>query len=91
MFLFLALAWREWHGAWALAIAAALLLEVAITATDFVIEDRTRRLSAFERLLHTALTLLFGVLLMAIAPILIDWLSNPRRFPRFPMAASPCC
>ena len=50
---------------------------MAITATDFVIEDRTRRLSAFERLLHTALTLLFGVLLMAIAPILIDWLQQP--------------
>ena len=54
-----------------------LLLEVAITATDFVIEDRTRRLSAFERVLHTALTLLFGVLLMAFAPVLIDWLQQP--------------
>lgn len=77
VFLFLALAWRVWHGAWALIIVAVLMLEVAITATDFVIEDRTRRLSAFERLLHTALTLLFGVLLMAIAPILIDWLREP--------------
>ena len=77
VFLFLGLAWRDWHGAWALAIVATLLLEVAITATDFVIEDQTRRLSAFERLLHTALTLLFGVLLMAIAPILIDWLQQP--------------
>ena len=91
VFLFLGLAWRDWHGAWALAIVAALLLEVAITATDFVIEDQTRRLSAFERVLHTVLTLLFGVLLMAIAPMLIDWSSNPRRFARCPTAAFPCC
>ena len=72
-FLFLALAWREWHGAWALLIAAALLLEVGVTIADFVVEDRTRRLPAFERVLHTVLTLLFGVLLMAIAPVLLDW------------------
>jgi uncharacterized protein (TIGR01777 family) len=76
-FLFLALAWREWHGAWVALIAAALLLEVFITAADFVIEDRTRHLSAFERVLHTVLTLLFGVLLMAIAPVLLDWLAFP--------------
>jgi len=75
--LFLALAWRVWHGAWALGIVAVLLLEVVITATDFVIEDRTRRLSAFERLLHTVLTLLFGVFLMAIAPILLEWQRQP--------------
>jgi uncharacterized protein (TIGR01777 family) len=76
-FLFVALAWREWHGAWAAAIALALLLEAAVTIADFVVEDRTRRLPAFERVLHTVLTLLFGVLLMAIAPVLLEWWSQP--------------
>jgi len=76
-FLFLALAWREWHGAWALLIGAVLLLEAVITAADFVVEDRTRRLSAFERVLHTVLTLLFGVVLMALAPRLVAWLALP--------------
>jgi uncharacterized protein len=76
-FLFLALAWREWHGAWAVLIVAVLLLEAVITAADFVIEDRTRRLSAFERVLHTLLTLLFGVVLMALAPWLAAWLVLP--------------
>ena len=76
-FLFLALAWREWHGAWAVLIIAVLLLEAVITAADFVIEDRTRRLSAFERVLHTLLTLLFGVVLMALAPWLAAWLVLP--------------
>ena len=64
VFLFLALAWREWHGAWAVLIAGALLVEVVITSWDFVVEDRTRRLPVFERVLHTVLTLLFGVVLM---------------------------
>jgi uncharacterized protein (TIGR01777 family) len=76
-FLFVALAFREWHGAWAGLIAAALLLEVGVTITDFVVEDRTRRLPAFERVLHTVLTLLFGVLLMAIAPVLLEWWREP--------------
>jgi uncharacterized protein (TIGR01777 family) len=77
VFLFLGLAWREWHGAWALLLAGVLLAEVFITAWDFVIEDRTRRLSTFERVLHTLLTLLFGVVLMALAPILWDWYREP--------------
>jgi len=76
-FVFLALAWREWHGAWAVLIAAVLLLDAAVTAADFVVEDRTRRLTAFERVLHTVLTLLFGVFLMALAPLLLDWLAQP--------------
>jgi uncharacterized protein (TIGR01777 family) len=75
--LFLALAWREWHGAWVLLIAAALLVETVVTAVDFVIEDRTRRLPAFERILHTVLTLLFGVLIMALAPVLAGWFELP--------------
>ena len=74
---FLALAWREWHGAWAALLAVLLLMEVVITAADFVIEDRTRRLSAFERVLHTLLTVLFGVVLMALAPVLLGWLREP--------------
>ena len=76
-FVFLALAWREWHGAWTLLIAAVLLFEAVVTAADFVIEDRTRRLSAFERVLHTALTLLYGGVLMALAPVLLGWFAQP--------------
>jgi len=76
-FLFVALAWHEWHGAWAALIAFGLLLEAVVTIADFVVEDCTRRLPAFERVLHTVLTLLFGVLLMAIAPVLLNWWALP--------------
>jgi uncharacterized protein (TIGR01777 family) len=77
VFVFLGLAWREWHGAWAALIAAVLVLEVVVTAADFVVEDRTRRLSAFERVLHTVLTILFGIVLMALVPVLLGWLRQP--------------
>ena len=75
--LLVALAWREWHGGWAVALGALLLLQTVICAADFVVEDRTRRVSAFERALHTVLTLLFGVVLMALAPRLIEWFALP--------------
>ena len=54
-----------------------LIAETIFTMADFVVEDRTRYLPAFERVLHTVLTLLFGVVLMALAPVLIDWLGQP--------------
>ena len=51
-FVFFALAWSELHGAWAVVLAIVLFLEVLITLTDFVVEDRTRRLPALERVLR---------------------------------------
>src|SRR6201995_2306569 len=49
------LAWYELHGAWVLILAALLATEILITLADFVLEDRTRRLPPFERILHTLL------------------------------------
>ena len=68
-----------------------LLLEVGVTIADFVVEDRTRRLPAFERVLHTVLTLLFGVLLMAIAPVLLDWWSLPTALVATDYGGFRCC
>lgn len=75
--LFGALAWWSWHGAWSYALAGVLLAEIAATLTDFVIEDSTRRLPRFERVLHTVLAINFGALLLAFAPTLIDWARQP--------------
>ncbi len=72
-----ALAWYEWRGGWALLIAAVLLLEVGITLADFVVEDRTRRLPPFERVLHTVLAMNYGVALTVLAPILYGWWQLP--------------
>jgi len=78
-FVFFALAWREWRGSWALLIAAILMTEIIITLADFVVEDRTRRLPAFERVLHTVLALNYGVTLAVLAPILIGWWHMPTQ------------
>jgi uncharacterized protein len=81
--LFGAVAWWAWHGAWTVAIAALLFVEVAATLADFVIEDATRRLLRFERVLHTVLAINFGALLVAFAPTLLAWA-------RLPTAIEPC-
>src|SRR5262249_10566091 len=65
-------AWFEWRGAWALLVAVVLLAEVVITLTDFIVEDRTRRLPASERVLHTVLAINFGMVLAALAPSLLQ-------------------
>jgi uncharacterized protein (TIGR01777 family) len=76
-FVFVALAWYEWRGAWALLVAGVLLVEIVITITDFIVEDRTRRLPPSERVLHAVLALNYGVALAVLAPILLAWWSLP--------------
>ncbi len=75
--LFFGLAWWEWHGLAALGLAALLVAEVAITLADFLEEDRSRQLPPFERVLHTVLTIGYGLFLAALAPVLWDWWAQP--------------
>jgi len=74
---FFALAWSEWHGAFALLLGALLLAEVAITLADFLEEDRSRKLPPFERVLHTVLALTYGLFLATLAPHLAAWAAAP--------------
>ena len=76
-FVFIAIAWWLWHGAWSLVLAAVVLFEVLATIADFVIEDRTRRLPPLERVLHTVLALNCGALLALSAPVLLGWFAAP--------------
>ena len=71
--IFLGLAWREWHGTWAWALAALLLAEILLTLADFLEEDRTRRLPRMERVLHTVLAVNYGVWLGVFFPHLYTW------------------
>ena len=66
--LFAGLAWLQWQGAWVLIPAGLLLVEMFITIADFVEEDRSRKLPALERVLHTILTVSYGLLLGLIGP-----------------------
>lgn len=74
---FFGLAWFEWRGAFAAVLAALLLIELGITLADFLEEDRTRRLPPFERVLHTVLTISYGLFLGLIAPVLWAWVQQP--------------
>lgn len=78
--LFLGLGWLEWHGALAYAIAALLLLEIAVTATDEFEENRTRVLPQNERVLHVFLTLNYGLIVALLAPTLLAWARQPTGF-----------
>jgi uncharacterized protein (TIGR01777 family) len=75
--IFFALAWYEWRGAWAVLLAALIVAEIPITLADFVVEDRTRRLPALERVLHTVLAINLGLVLAVLAPIMLDWWRAP--------------
>ncbi len=77
---FVTLGWSEPRGVWAVALMALLAVELAITLGDFVEEDRTRKLPASERVLHTLLTLNYGAVLALLLPWLIGLSLKSTRF-----------
>ena len=85
--LFVGLGWLEWHGAFALALAALLATELGITLLDFLEEDRTRRLPPFERVLHTLLTIGYGLFIGVFAPIVAAWMRQPTALVATPHGA----
>lgn len=74
---FIGLAWWQWQGLFAALLAALLGAEVVITLADFLEEDRSRSLPGFERVLHTVLTISYGLFLAVLAPVLWQWSQLP--------------
>jgi len=54
------LAWFEWHGAMVAVLAALVVAEFGLSLIDSVVEDRTRELSATERVVHMMLGVTTG-------------------------------
>lgn len=79
--LFLALAWLQPRGIWAMALIAVLLAESLITLWDFVEEDRTRSLPASERVLHSLMAINFGAILVLLLPLLFTWAGAESALP----------
>lgn len=75
--LFLALAWFEWHGAAALAIACVLAAEMLISTFDMVVEGDTRVLPVTERALHALLFTNYGIVLALTGQALLRWWALP--------------
>jgi hypothetical protein len=67
------LAWTTWNGAYIWPLAAVLLFEVWITLTDFLEEDRTRKLPAGERVMHAVMGIVYGVFLALLYPHAAAW------------------
>ena len=79
-FLFASLAWFEPHGAAVLFYAALFATEIVITLSDFVTEDRIRRLPAGERITHALMGIVYGFILALFAPVAIGWFGLPAGF-----------
>jgi hypothetical protein len=75
--IFFALAWFEWHGLAALAIAALLLAEMTISTIDTVLEFDTRLLPVSERIAHVLLFVNFGIVLALLGQTLLRWMQQP--------------
>lgn len=75
--LFGAVANLRFLGAWTLAVAALVLVEILLTLWDFVIEDRSRKLPATERITHTVLAINGGALFGLYAMQLWAWSGEP--------------
>ena len=75
--LYALLAGWEWHGPIACAIFALLAAEFLITMTDFLEEDRTRKLPAGERVMHALVGVAWGAMLPFLLPEVWRWLHEP--------------
>jgi hypothetical protein len=78
--LFVLLGWGRPQGALAWGLAALLLLEIVVTLTDFVEEDRVRPLEPAERILHSVIAIVYGAFLAVLAPRLVGWVGAPTGY-----------
>jgi hypothetical protein len=75
--LFAAMAWYAWLGAWGLAIATLLAVEIVVDAVDEFVENRTRVLPQNERILHFLIIMNLGLITAALAVVLLHWVPQP--------------
>jgi len=67
------LGWVTWNGAWIWPLAAILGFEIWVTLTDFIEEDRTRKLPAGERVMHALMGIVYGIFLTLLYPHASQW------------------
>jgi hypothetical protein len=75
--IFLTFAWMEWHGLFGILFSLIICSEIVITIVDFVEEDRTRKLPAGERAMHTLMAIVYGSLLAYLIPLVFNWCNGP--------------
>jgi uncharacterized protein (TIGR01777 family) len=75
--LFVVFAWLTLHGWVAYLLVALLGVKFVLALHESVEENRTRALQASEHILHTVVALIFGWLIVALAPMLVEWAAQP--------------
>lgn len=83
--LFGTLAWTTFNGLLVWLLVGILLSEVVITLSDFLEEDRTRRLPRGERVMHAVMGITYGFFLALLYPNAAHWatLSTGFRFANY--------
>ena len=67
------LGWITWNGALVWPLVAVLVFEIVVTLTDFIEEDRTRKLPPGERVMHALMGITYGVFLSLLFPHAVGW------------------
>jgi len=66
--LFASLAWFQPHGWLVVPLAMLLAIEIAITLSDFIVEDHTRKLPSGERSMHAIMGITYGIFVALLFP-----------------------
>jgi hypothetical protein len=74
------LGWATWNGLLAIALGLMLLAEIVITLSDFVEEDKVRKLPAGERVMHSIMGIVYGAFLALLIPEMYKWQALPLGF-----------
>lgn len=79
--LFGSLPFFAWQGALTALLVVLLLLEIAVTLADFVVEERVRKpmggVFHGERVTHALMGIVYGAMLAYFVPVLGDWFAAP--------------
>lgn len=78
--LFGTLGWRTWNGLLAWLLLLLLVAEILLTLSDFLEEDRTRKLPPGERVMHALMGILYGTFLAYLLPSIRHWMRLPTGF-----------
>lgn len=80
--LFGTIGWLTWNGLLAYLFLLVLLLEIVLTLSDFLEEDRVRKLPPGERVMHAIMGILYGLFLAYLLPSVFQWRLEPTGFGR---------
>lgn len=80
--LFATIGWVTWNGLFAWLLLGLLVAEIFLTLSDFLEEDRTRKLPPGERVMHALMGIVYGLFLAYLFPNILQWMRAPSGFGR---------